>query len=85
MNNIKRLIDRVVGIQVAHETETLNDTALEEWKHELLKEIEIMLFKERETILDFAERKQANGLYVPLEIGLIPWLKDRIEQDRLSK
>ncbi len=37
------------------------------------------IFIEQEAILDFAERRQANGLLVPIQAGLLPWLKDRIE------
>lgn len=46
--------------------------ALTSWKD---KEV----WKEQERIYDFATRRQANGLYVPLEVGLIPWLKDQLE------
>lgn len=34
---------------------------------------------ERE-ILEFATRVQANGSFVPIEVGLIPWMRDRAAQ-----
>ena len=36
------------------------------------------VWKEKERIYEFATRKQANGLYVPIELGIEPWLREQL-------
>lgn len=41
-------------------------------------EVREAVWKEKERIYEFATRKQANGLYVPIELGIEPWLREQL-------
>lgn len=57
-------------------------TAQSQAKQAIIKliedEVREAVWKEKERIYEFATRKQANGLYVPIELGIEPWLRGQL-------
>ena len=43
MDNLNKLINRVVGVEVYHDTDTLGDDALNDWKLELKEEVKTLI------------------------------------------
>ena len=63
-------------------TDRLVGTSSEATKQAIIKliedEVREAVWKEKERIYEFATRKQANGLYVPIELGIEPWLREQL-------
>jgi hypothetical protein len=54
------------------------DTAVEAIKALIATQVNQARIEAQKEILAFATRVQANGQYIPIEVGLIPWLEAQL-------
>ncbi len=82
MTNYNERLDEIFAPLIDSPSLTLTTTYWGGAKQAIIKliedEVREAVWKEKERIYEFATRKQANGLYVPIELGIEPWLREQL-------